>query len=228
MNTAIYPTKWAMASWLHWTTASRRNHPWGSMWVCLKMGYTPNYSHLVGIMIINHWVQWGTLFSDKPMYFHPVFGEWIKIEGPGDRRFHDFLVLPSCKLTVRCGKLNTIEVDHFPEETIASWVFHILVYPVPIHPSVPSAKSRSSCRRDAQSPSNVHPPGAPKRGDFQLQICQGFFKHTWHSDLVGGIHTPLKNISQLGWYFSKIWKNVPNHQPVIIVIIIYHYCYWYS
>ena len=26
------------------------------MWVCLKMGYTPNYSHLVGIMIINHWV----------------------------------------------------------------------------------------------------------------------------------------------------------------------------
>ena len=26
------------------------------MWVCLKIGYTPNYSHLVGIMIINHWV----------------------------------------------------------------------------------------------------------------------------------------------------------------------------
>ena len=25
-------------------------------WVCLKMVYTPNYSHLVGIMIINHWV----------------------------------------------------------------------------------------------------------------------------------------------------------------------------
>ena len=24
------------------------------IWVCLKMGYTPNYSHLVGIMIINH------------------------------------------------------------------------------------------------------------------------------------------------------------------------------
>ena len=28
----------------------------GAIWVCLKMGYTPNYSHLVGIMIINHWV----------------------------------------------------------------------------------------------------------------------------------------------------------------------------
>ena len=26
------------------------------IWVCLKMGYTPNYSHLIGIMIINHWV----------------------------------------------------------------------------------------------------------------------------------------------------------------------------
>ena len=26
------------------------------IWVCLKMGYTPNYSHLVGIVIINHWV----------------------------------------------------------------------------------------------------------------------------------------------------------------------------
>ena len=25
-------------------------------WVCLKIGYTPNYSHLIGIMIINHWV----------------------------------------------------------------------------------------------------------------------------------------------------------------------------
>ena len=26
------------------------------IWVCLKMGYIPNYSHLIGIMIINHWV----------------------------------------------------------------------------------------------------------------------------------------------------------------------------
>ena len=31
------------------------------------MGYIPNYSHLVGIMIINHWVFWATLFSDKPI-----------------------------------------------------------------------------------------------------------------------------------------------------------------
>ena len=27
------------------------------MWVCLKIGYIPNYSHFIGIMIINHWVQ---------------------------------------------------------------------------------------------------------------------------------------------------------------------------
>ena len=26
------------------------------IWVCLKIGYIPNDSHLVGIMIINHWV----------------------------------------------------------------------------------------------------------------------------------------------------------------------------
>ena len=26
------------------------------VWVCLKIGYIPNYSHLIGIMIINHWV----------------------------------------------------------------------------------------------------------------------------------------------------------------------------
>ena len=26
-------------------------------WLCLKIGYIPNYSHLIGIMIINHWVE---------------------------------------------------------------------------------------------------------------------------------------------------------------------------
>ena len=34
-------------------------------WVCLKIGYIPNYSHLIRIMIINHWFR-GTLFSDTP------------------------------------------------------------------------------------------------------------------------------------------------------------------
>ena len=36
-------------------------------WVCLKMGYTPNYSHLVGIMIINHWVIGYTIFRQTQM-----------------------------------------------------------------------------------------------------------------------------------------------------------------
>ena len=30
--------------------------------VCLKIGYIPNYSHLIGIMIINHWVWGYTIF----------------------------------------------------------------------------------------------------------------------------------------------------------------------
>jgi hypothetical protein len=40
-----------------------------------------------------------------------------------------------------------------------------------------------------------------------------------HDQLVGGIPTPLKNISQLGLYFQLFFptsgkiKNVPNHQP---------------
>ena len=36
--------------------------------MCLKMGYTPNYSHLVGIMISKTIGCRGTLFSDKPIY----------------------------------------------------------------------------------------------------------------------------------------------------------------
>ena len=45
-------------------------------------------------------------------------------------------------------------------------------------------------------------------------------------NLVGGIPTPLKNISQLGWLFpiyGKI-KNVPNHQPVIDGLYIAQSC----
>ena len=32
------------------------------IWVCLKIGYIPNNSHLIGIMIINHWVIGYTIF----------------------------------------------------------------------------------------------------------------------------------------------------------------------
>ena len=30
--------------------------------VCLKIGCIPNYSHLIGIMIINHWLYGYTIF----------------------------------------------------------------------------------------------------------------------------------------------------------------------
>ena len=40
-----------------------------AIWVCLKMGYTPNYSLLVGIMIINQWVYGYTIFRQTHMTF---------------------------------------------------------------------------------------------------------------------------------------------------------------
>ena len=38
------------------TGAQQKQMAWVIKWVCLKIGYIPNYSHLIGIMIINHWV----------------------------------------------------------------------------------------------------------------------------------------------------------------------------
>ena len=40
------------------------------IWVCLKIGYTPNYSHLVGIMIIDHWVIGYTIFRQTHIYIY--------------------------------------------------------------------------------------------------------------------------------------------------------------
>ena len=37
------------------------------IWVCLKIGYIPNYSHLIGIMLSKTIGFRGTLFSDKPI-----------------------------------------------------------------------------------------------------------------------------------------------------------------
>ena len=52
---------------------------YGMIWVCLKIGYIPNYSHLIGIMIINHWVYGYTIFRHTHMllfmghlYEHPL------------------------------------------------------------------------------------------------------------------------------------------------------------
>ena len=40
---------------------------YASIWVCLKIGYIPNYSHLIGIMISKTIGFRGTLFSDTPI-----------------------------------------------------------------------------------------------------------------------------------------------------------------
>ena len=42
-------------------------------WVCLKIGYIPNYSHLIGIMISKTIGFRGTLFSDTPTLVGSVF-----------------------------------------------------------------------------------------------------------------------------------------------------------
>ena len=47
----------------------------GTIWVCLKIGYIPNYSHLIGIMISKTIGFRGTLFSDIPIStitMHPL------------------------------------------------------------------------------------------------------------------------------------------------------------
>ena len=48
------------------------SHPSGKRWVCLKIGYIPSYSHLIGIMIINHWVWGYTIFRHTHVSFATV------------------------------------------------------------------------------------------------------------------------------------------------------------
>ena len=45
------------------------------IWVCLKIGYIPNYSHLIGIMIINHWVWGYTIFRHTHIKKNPKMEE---------------------------------------------------------------------------------------------------------------------------------------------------------
>ena len=49
----FWSSNWSCGSIVKWWCVCpyRRTN-----WVCLKIGYIPNYSHLIGIMIINHWV----------------------------------------------------------------------------------------------------------------------------------------------------------------------------
>ena len=48
---------------LGWIVHNHANHA-QPIWVCLKIGYIPNYSHLIGSLTIGFR---GTLFSDKPI-----------------------------------------------------------------------------------------------------------------------------------------------------------------
>ena len=55
--------------------------------------------------------------------------------------------------------------------------------------------------------------------------CQEASYLEWHDELVGGWATPLKNISQLGWLETQyMGKNVPNHQPVIVLKYLKCWC----
>ena len=47
---------WTLGKWLAPFGLSGWKAERLKRWVCLKIGYIPNYSHLIGIMIINHWV----------------------------------------------------------------------------------------------------------------------------------------------------------------------------
>ena len=70
-------------------------------WVCLKIGYIPNYSHLIGIMISKTIGFRGTLFSDKPNCVGWLtYREWKTIAGWWFQRcfmFHFIygIILPS-------------------------------------------------------------------------------------------------------------------------------------
>ena len=54
-----------------WKSKDSNSEATCTVWVCLKIGCSPNYSHLIVIVIINHWVC--TLCSDEPTYV-PFWG----------------------------------------------------------------------------------------------------------------------------------------------------------
>ena len=49
------------------------------IWVCLKIGYIPNYSHLIGIMISKTIGFRGTLFSDTPICHSTKTTSWKRL-----------------------------------------------------------------------------------------------------------------------------------------------------
>ena len=71
-----------IAGILRFTLVVSATGGWMIMWVCLKIVYTPNDSHLIGIMIMNHWL-YGALFSNNPIWRFPEIGV------PPNHRFID-------------------------------------------------------------------------------------------------------------------------------------------
>ena len=93
-----------------WGYPKSSKHGHDSIWVCLKMGYTPNYSHLVGIMISKTIGCRGTLFSDKPI--------WFNIETHGD--------LGKPEETIRNPPIPKYSQSLFQNEANHSGEIHVL------------------------------------------------------------------------------------------------------
>ena len=58
-----------------------------SIWVCLKIGYIPNYSHFIGIMISKTIGFRGTLFSDTHPYIYIYILEVTDLALSEDRQY---------------------------------------------------------------------------------------------------------------------------------------------
>ena len=93
------------------------------------------------------------------------------------------------------------------------YIYICILYHIPSHPHDGCVMRKPSFLDSGSLPSLSARSLPSRRGvrpHKQLAICKSRHKKY----LLGGIPTPLKNISQLGWMFSiygKI-KNVPNHQ----------------
>ena len=56
LSLGTYRLQYMIVLCIYYHNYRKKKHTYTAIWVYLKIGYTPNYSHLVGIMIINHWV----------------------------------------------------------------------------------------------------------------------------------------------------------------------------
>ena len=79
-------------------------------WVCLKMGYTPNYSHLVGIMISKTIGCTGVpYFQTKPIGYPDTYFCLCQTSGLG----HKNLTLPEHSMATNLCCCQTLGSGHF-------------------------------------------------------------------------------------------------------------------